>query len=288
MDFSMLRFQIGTVSCRIFADSIGPLTEARLSSIFSGDIAQHGNRVLAAFRALPEPPQMSQNILFIEHDGRRMLVDTGEGTLDANQPGQLFEWLKRANISPESIDMVILTHFHLDHVGGLLNADGRENFPKARLIAPVPEHGYWLDPAHLATMDAERADLLQRIFDTYSAAGGVVLLDAKAEIVPGIHYSPAFGHTPGQCGLLIESKGERLLHIADTAHTPLQLNLPDASPKFDVIPDQAILTRLAMIDQAVREKLRILAYHFPFPGIGHIVATGNHFEWDPDPGLKTT
>ena len=282
----MIRFQVGAVACRVFADSIGPLTEDRVSNIFANDVAQHGDRVLAAFRALREPPQMSQNILFIDHDGRRILVDTGEGTLDPNHPGQLFEWLRRADISPESIDMVILTHFHLDHIGGLLGADGQANFPKAHLIAPVPEHGYWLDPAHLATMDAERAALLQRTFDTYSAAGGVILLDAKAEIVPGIHYSPAFGHTPGQCGLLIESDGERLLHIADTAHMAIQLNLADASPKFDVVPDQAIATRRALIDRAVRENLRIIAYHFPFPGVGHIAAAGDRFEWVPDPALK--
>ena len=286
MDFSMIRFQVGSITCRVFADSIGPLTEARVNNIFANDVAQHGDRVQAAFRALPEPPQISQNILFIEHDNRRILVDTGEGMLDPNQPGQLFEWLRRATISPESIDMVILTHFHLDHIGGLLNVDGQTNFPKARLIAPVPEHGYWLDPAHLASIDVDRAALLQKTFDTYSSAGGVVLLDAKAEIIQGINYSPLFGHTPGQCGVLVESNGKRLLHVADTVHMSIQLNLADAAPKFDVMPDKAIVTRRALIERAAHENLRIMAYHFPFPGVGHIVATQDRFEWIPDPALE--
>jgi glyoxylase-like metal-dependent hydrolase (beta-lactamase superfamily II) len=285
MDFDMFSFNVGAMLCRVFADSTARLTEDRVANIFANDRLQHGDRVLTAFRALPEPPEMSQNILYIDNAGRRILIDSGEGTLVPDQPGKLLERLTMAGIAPQTIDMVILTHFHMDHIGGLLDAAGYPNFPNARLVVPVPEHGYWLDPARLATIattDPDRAALLQRTFDCYAAAGGVVLLAEDAEIMPGIHYVATFGHTPGQCGVLLESKGERLLHIADSVHTLMQLNLLDASPKFDVLPAQAIATRQAIVKQAISENLRIMAYHFPFPGVGHIVARADQIEWLPD------
>ena len=284
MDHVIIRFQVGSLACTVFADSTGLLTENRVASIFAKDIDQHGDRVLAAFRALPEVPEMSQNILYVENAGERILIDAGEGTLVPDQPGKLLEQMHSVGIAPETIDRVILTHFHMDHIGGLLNATGNANFPKARLVVPRPEHDYWLNPSSLialASVDPDRASLLQHTFNAYADAGGIVLLDENAEIMPGIRYVAAFGHTPGQCGVLIESESERLLHIADTMHMPLQINLVDASPKFDVLPDKAIATRRTIVEQAANDALRIIAYHFPYPGIGHIAANGDRFDWVP-------
>src|SRR5579859_597450 len=218
--------------------------------------------MLTAFRAHPEMPS-STNILYVENAGQRILVDSGNGLIDKNEPGLLLDGLRAEGIAPDSIDLVIITHFHGDHIGGLLDGDGRPVFSKARLVVPTLEYAYWMAEPQLATMAAERAERLRKTFSVYS--GKLTQMGSQQDIALGIRYVPTYGHTPGQCGVWLESEGEQLLHIADAAHTTLQLNLVHAVPKFDNQPDVATATRRAIFDRAENEHLRIMAYHFPFP-----------------------
>ncbi len=269
------RFRVGALSCVVITDGGGVLTEAEVASIFADDT----DRVLAVFRALPEPPVMSVNILVVESAGQRFMIDTGIGHLDPSEPGQLLDGLRTANITPESIDQIILTHYHRDHIGGLVDQNGQPHFPNAQVIAPAPEHAHWFAEATLAKIGDERATVLRTAFAAYIEAGRLTLLDTSSPIAPGISYVAAFGHTPGHCAVQLESEGERLLHIADTAHMAMQFNLIDAVPRFDSQPEVAVATRRAIIERAAREKLLILGYHLPFPGVGHIVAAGDRYEW---------
>lgn len=277
MAHQSFRFQVGAFACAVFADASSQWTEADLSRFFARD----SDRVLAAFRALPAPPTNCINVLYVEAANRRILVDSGIGRLDKDMPGQLLTVLRAEAIPPESIDTVIITHFHMDHIGGLLNEAGQPAFPKARLVVPTPEYAYWMAEDRLAALEAWRAELLRKTFDTYAHAGGLSLMDDVQAIAPGICYVPAYGHTPGQCGVWLESQGEQLLHIADTAHIPFQLNLVDASPTPDIQPEVAIATRRATFERAEAEHLRLIVYHFPFPGIGHVERVADQRIWIP-------
>lgn len=272
-------FTIGAIHARVITDEIEPTTEDELSDVFPND----AERMRAAYRAAADAGtdlSFSRNCLLLETAGRRLLVDTGLGALVPQQSGWLLGTLQAEGITPESIDTVILTHFHLDHVGGLLDADTHAVFPSARLVAPRAEYAYWLHEDHLATLPEMRQRVLRSLFVAYP---NYALIESDAEIAPGVRFEPLPGHTPGHCGLLLESDGERLLHIADTMHHILiQLNLPDAVPRFDALPDIAIATRRAVIRRAADEDLRLFAYHFPFPGLGHIRRDGDHYAWQPE------
>ena len=269
-----VRFRLGDFSCVVLCDGNETLTEEDVTSMFTKD----AERMLAALRALHTPLGFSRNILLVETAAKRVLFDTGNGQVDPADPGHLLDNLRTANITPESIDTVVISHYHGDHIGGLLDSAGYPTFVNARLVVPKLEHDYWMREDVLAGMDQETATQLRQTFAAY--AKGLTLLDSTADIEPGIRYVPALGHSPGHQAVSIESQGARLLHLVDAIHMPIQLNAVDVSA-FDFQPDIAIATRRAMLARTESENLLVLAYHFPFPGLGHVKRTGDLIAWEP-------
>jgi len=270
----VVRFRLGDFSCVVLCDGNETLTENDVTSMFTED----AERMLAAFRTLDTPLGFSRNILLVETAAKRVLIDTGNGQGDPADPGHLLDSLRTANITPESIDTVVISHFDGDHIGGLLDSTGQPTFVNARLVAPKPEHDYWMREDDLAEMDEETATGLRQTFAAY--ASRLTLLDSPADIEPGIRYVPALGHSPGHQAVSIESQGARLLHLVDTLHMPIQLNALDVSA-FDFQPDLAIDTRRAILARTEFENLLVLGYHFPFPGLGHVKRTGDLLAWEP-------
>lgn len=269
-----VHFRLGNFRCIALADRHKVLAESDITRIFP----TASEAMLSAFRSLTAPLNMGSNLLLVETGEKRILIDSGNGPNPAD-PGHLFEHLRTENIAPESVDMVVITHYHGDHIAGLLDGEGNSAFANAQLIVLQPEHAYWSDEAVLASLDANRAEMLRHTFAAY--ASRLTVMDDTTEIVPGIRYVSAFGHTAGHCAVSIESDGQQLLHVADTMHIPLQLNAADMCPKFDHQPDLAVATRRTLIDRAEAEKRLLMVFHFPFPGLGYIQRTGNGLAWLP-------
>ena len=269
----VVRFRLGDFSCVVLCDGNETLREEDITNMFTKD----GERMLAEFRSLDTPLGFSRNILLVETGTKRVLIDTGNGQVDPADPGQFLDHLRTANITPESIDTVVISHYHGDHIGALLDGAGHPTFVNARLVVPKLEHDYWMREDVLAEMDEETATGLRKTFAAY--ASRLILLDDTADIEPGIRYVPAVGHSPGHQAVSIESQGARLLHLVDTFHMPIQLNAADVSA-FDFQPDIATDTRRAMLART-DVNLLVLGYHFPFPGLGHVKRTGDLLAWEP-------
>src|SRR5258708_12414574 len=116
MALECVSFQVGDLPCMVLGDGSGTLKEENISRIFTKD----ADRMLAAFRTLSVPLTLSRNILCVQTAGKRVLVDSGIGHLDPTDPGKLLDTLRAESIAPESIDTVIVSHFHLYHIGRLL------------------------------------------------------------------------------------------------------------------------------------------------------------------------
>ncbi len=213
-----------------------------------------------------------------------ILVDTGTGDLFDPSIDQGVRSLAAAGIAPEDVDLVVLTHYHPDHVGGLTNPDGSPAFPNAEILFPEVEHQFLFDPA--------RTDRLPQIMQTFADQartklsayeGRLRLITDNEEIAPGITALASPGHTAGHIVLHVESEGEELLVLGDTVTYPaLFVANPNWHVVFDADGPQAAETRIALLDRAVADGARIIGYHFPFPSIGRVAATGDGFAYVPE------
>jgi glyoxylase-like metal-dependent hydrolase (beta-lactamase superfamily II) len=228
----------------------------------------------------------SYTCLLLDTGKYRVLVDTGAGGL-GNNTGQLLPNLKLEGVSPEDIDIVILTHAHPDHIGGNINSEGKPVFSRAKWIIWKDEWLYWttkqaesqqVNPSQEILVNIARANLLP-------LQGRIDLVDKESEIVPGIHSLGAPGHTPGLMALSIAHEGDRLLCISDAVIHPVHLAEPEWFGATDVFPDQVRTTRSKLLNTAALENSLVMAFHFPFPGLGHIIPKDRYWQWQP---LKET
>src|SRR6478672_920606 len=149
----LFRFQLGELQCAVIEDRNEPLTEEYVSGIFAND----AERMLKLFRELPKPFTLCMNILYVDTGTERILVDTGSGLADKDLPGHLLDNMRAAGITPQSIDTIIISHFHLDHIGGLLDKEGKAVFERARLVVPRLEHDWAMNEQFLARIPPDRA-----------------------------------------------------------------------------------------------------------------------------------
>ncbi len=266
------RFTIGDFVCVAFCDADQVRDGFGLFGKIEPDVLKQGFSE-AGYQA--DALQFSMNILYIKTPEHSILVDTGLGVGMSKLP----ESLIMSGIELNKIDTIIITHGHGDHIGGIIGADGTPTFPKAKYAIWKDEWEHWLGEATKADNPnpAAKKNLIP-IQDK------VILIEEEGEIVPGVQALHAPGHTMGHIALLIASKGEKLLHIVDAAHHPVQLSHPEWSPNFDVDPALSAETRKHLFARAADEKLTMMAYHFAFPGLGHVEREGDAFKWEPISG----
>lgn len=261
-------FYIGKIHCTVIGDKKQEMGLEGAKRLF-GHVAP--DELERAITASHSPFGLSINILTIRTPDRLILVDTSMGGDDET----LTDHLRQAGIDPNAVDDVIITHGHHDHISGIVRQDGELAFANARYFMWRAEWDYWVGEAEKTNSPK---GLIQRTL--IPIRDRVTLLDHPGEILPGISVIPAPGHTPGHIALLIQSEGHSLRHMVDCAHHPMQIANPNWSPAFDKDPDLSAVTRRAVFARAASENALVMAYHFPFPGLGRITRQSDAFCWD--------
>jgi glyoxylase-like metal-dependent hydrolase (beta-lactamase superfamily II) len=282
------RFKIGDFQATVISDGYGQLP---IRPIFAMNVSEAELAPVLKANFMQPVIQITNNILVVDTGRERILVDTGFGEKLGPSFGSFPELganLRRAGITPESIDLAVTSHGHLDHIGGLVTESGALAFPKAQSVFVDTEWNYWTgsryesevnsspmpDPFKKATIVAARENLP-------AVADRSRFVKQGGEITSGVHYIAAPGHSPSHAAILFTSGTEQLVHMADIAHNPVtSLQHPDWTPVFDYDPAQAIMSRKAILDRVATDRVMVMGYHFPFPGIGHVVRHDTAYRWE--------
>ncbi|GAA3090868.1 MBL fold metallo-hydrolase [Streptomyces rectiviolaceus] len=229
----------------------------------------------------------------IDVNGLRVLVDTGIGNGKQranpawdNLNTDYLERLTQAGFAPETVDLVVLTHLHTDHVGWNTRTENGSwvpTFPNARYLTSRTEWDYWSG----VDMEEARLQMFRDSVHPIKDAGLLDLVDVPdaplggTDIAPGIRLRPTPGHTPGQVAVELSSHGEHALITGDCVHHPVQLIHPDLGSCVDIDPAAATRTRRELLHSLSGTRTLLLGSHFPPPTAGHVIPEGDSYRLVP-------
>jgi len=223
-------------------------------------------------------------VVVLKIGDRLIMMDAGSGVgqWQANAT-HLPANMKAAGIDYTKIDTVIISHFHPDHVWGLMEKETNAPvFGNAELIVNEVEYRWWTDPGRVEKLAEGRKPAARRIASVFPTWKNWSLAKDGTEVAPGIQLIAAPGHTPGHSVFLVTSGKEQLLVSADTMYVPALLAPhPEWQGSYDQDGPTAVSTRRKLIDRVIADQIKICGSHFPFPGSGTFVKDGNAYGFTP-------
>ncbi|MFC3694521.1 MBL fold metallo-hydrolase [Chenggangzhangella methanolivorans] len=282
---STYRFKVGEIVATVLSDGqiSGP------PRVYASD-APEPELTDALRRAFLPTDRMTLdlNVVLVETGGRRILLEAGAGGTMGPNGGRLVGNLAALGLRAEDIDVIVVSHTHPDHVGNLRSADGVKAFPRATVLAPKADWDFFVrsDP-DLSYMPVP-ADFRKRFTEAIKRsvepiAREIELYEAGDAIAPGLTTIAAPGHTPGMATFLIDSGAEQAILTADLAYHPV-VNIDNAwKPGPDRDKDAALASRKRIFDRASADRMLVLGFHYPFPGLGRLLKTATGYTWVPSP-----
>ena len=275
------RFKLGDALGTVVSDGTLPLGDpkANFVNITPTEIA----RQLADNFLPPDNAVLEQNILIMNVGDKTVLFDTGMGSSKLFGPttGKLLATMKQAGIDPKDVDAIVMSHAHIDHCGGCMADDGSRNFPNAQYYISQVDYDTWTDPAKVP--DTLKTFLEQARKNLVPNRDRMVFFKDGQEFLPGIQAIATPGHTLGHTIFMISSGGKSLAYVGDLTHHPvLLMEKPLTEFAYDWDSKQSAQTRVKALTMLAQNKIPILAYHFAWPGIGHVARQGEGFRYYPE------
>jgi glyoxylase-like metal-dependent hydrolase (beta-lactamase superfamily II) len=275
---------VGDIDVLVISDGVLPITASTLgTNVPPAELTEWLDDNFLP----PEIVDWPLNIVVVRSGDRTILVDAGLGLEfpDFPRAGQTIRRLEAAGVDLGSVTDVVLTHMHMDHVGGLITEGVKERFrPDLRVHAATAEAEFWAAPDFSHTvMPGPIPDVLRRcatqFLDQYS--GQLRTFETDYEVAPGVLLSRTGGHTPGHSVVRLESRGEKLTFAGDAVFAP-GFDNPEWQNGFEHDPEEAARVRVRLLREVAATKEALVATHLPFPSVCHVAAVGDTFRCVPD------
>ncbi|MEN3974057.1 MBL fold metallo-hydrolase [Emcibacter sp. SYSU 3D8] len=278
---SRYALRVGQLDVLVISDGVLPLPTGTLAT-------NAAPSVLAAW--LEDtflPPDLFDwplNVLVVRSGDQTILVDAGLGGQFPGFPraGQFPLRLQAAGIDLASVTDVVLTHMHMDHIGGLLVEEVKRRLrPDLRIHVAAAEVAFWATPDFSHTdMPTPVPDVLRSTARQFlnEYRGQLRTFDTEHEVAPGVVARRTGGHTPGHSVVCLESAGERLTFLGD-AIFPVGFEHPDWHNGFEHDPEESVRVRVRLLREAAATGELLVATHLPFPSIGRVAVDGEAFRW---------
>jgi glyoxylase-like metal-dependent hydrolase (beta-lactamase superfamily II) len=281
------QFSVGNFQVTVLSDGYGDFPAKQ--PMWAPEATAHDLQQALADAYLPaDELTLSFNPILIDNGKDLLLCDTGSGKLLLPTTGRFLQQLQLAGYEPDQITSVFLSHAHVDHLGGLLTDDAKPVFSSAQHFVHDREWDFWTAKTpNLSKQrldDKTKADFIQLAQKTFGTLDkNFRRVAAGTSLIDGAVVQAAPGHTPGHTALRIQSDKQELVHIFDLAHHPaIMFKNPSWTLAFDTDEALAAATRKKLFQELAANRSRVLGYHLPFPGVGHIAKEGGGFRWVPE------
>jgi glyoxylase-like metal-dependent hydrolase (beta-lactamase superfamily II) len=275
------RFNIGDIEVTALHDgSVESKIEAsRIPNVPVEDVLEHMESM-----HMPTNPAINQfNTMVVNTGSKLVLIDCGFANNGAPTTGRMLANLAAAGVDPKTIDTVLISHFHGDHINGLRTKEGELVYANAEIIVPSGDFAHYMDEAKMnAAPEAGRGGFkaAMRVFGPI--AKDVTQSDWGKEWAPGITAVQSDGHTPGHTSFVVSSGNKTLLVIGDASNDPrIFAKNPEWHLGFDLDKPKAVETRKKLLDMASADRMQVSFYHAAFPATGHVSKTATGYDWFP-------
>jgi glyoxylase-like metal-dependent hydrolase (beta-lactamase superfamily II) len=282
------RYKVGSFEITVVTDGAGtnPLSDAYVANAPKTAV----NAALEAEFLAKDKATHAYTPVVVNTGSKLVAIDTGLGLGTFAQSrgalGQYHGNLQAAGIDRNAVDVVIISHFHGDHINGLVGADNKPAFPNAELMVPEVEWAFWSDDNNQSKLPEVARPQMGNFKRVFGVIGNkFTKYQAGKELVPGITSIATPGHTPGHVSYTIASGDSKLLLQSDVTAgvASLFVRNPDWQFVFDTDKAQAVETRKKLYDMAAAERMPVQGYHFPFPALVHVEKSGSGYRLVPVP-----
>ena len=276
------RYKVGDFEVTVVTDGMNsnPLSDAYVSNAPKADV----NAALEADFLAKDKVTHAYTPVVINTGSKLVAIDTGLGLGMFEQSkgavGQYHSNLQAAGIDRNAVDVVIISHFHGDHINGLVGPENKPAFPNAEIMVPEVEAAFWADENNATKLPEPIRPQMGNVKRVMGIVGSkVTKYQAGKEVVPGITAIASPGHTPGHTSHIVASGNSKVLLQGDVTAgaATLFVRNPNWQPLFDTDKPQAVETRKKLYDMAASEKMIVQGFHFPFPSVAYVEKSGSGY-----------
>ncbi len=285
------RYKVGDIEVTVVTD--GANTFKFADNHLTNKTRDELNKALEAAYYPKDLMTTPYNPIVVNTSGKLVVIDTGTGEAAYERSkgvtGQFQANLKAAGIDRNAVDTVIISHFHGDHINGLVTPDKKLAYPNAEILVPAGDWKFFMDDGEMSRATSERMKaVFAGVRNVFDAIGRKVTpYEPGKEIAPGITGVATPGHTPGHTSHIIASANDKVYVQADVTHVPyVNARHPDWHVFYDQDPAMAEATRRKVYDMLVAERMRVQGFHYPFPALAHVEKSGDGYRevmvsWNP-------